>query len=57
MSNDFKKVLVKDDRIAGITDQITYSVNKGGQNMTASQFQAISQSTSSHTYNIQVPKY
>jgi hypothetical protein len=55
MSNDFKKVLVKDDRIAGITDQITYSINKGGQNMTASQFQAISQSTSSHTYNIQVP--
>lgn len=55
MSNDFKKVLVKDDRIAGITDQITYAVNKGGQNMTPSQFQAISQSTSSHTYNIQVP--
>ena len=55
MSNDFKKVLVKDDRIAGISDQITYSINKGGQNMTASQFQAISQSTSSHTYNIQVP--
>jgi hypothetical protein len=55
MSNDFKKVLVKDDRLAGVTSQITYAVCKGAQNMTAAQFQAISQSTSSHTYNIQVP--
>jgi hypothetical protein len=54
MSQDIKKVLVKDDRL-NVTDQISYAVNKGGQNMTSATFQAISQSNSSHTYNIQVP--
>lgn len=54
MSNDFKKVLVKDDRL-NVSDQVKYAVMKGGQNMTSAQFNAISQSTSSHTYNIQVP--
>ena len=52
---DFQKVLVKDDRIGNITDSIKYAVMKGGQSVTSAQFQAISQSTSSHTYNIQVP--
>lgn len=54
MSQDFQKVLVKDDRLV-VSDQIKYAVCKGGQNMTSAQFNAISQSTSSHTYNIQVP--
>jgi hypothetical protein len=54
MSQDIKKVLVKDDRL-NVSDQISYAVNKGGQNMTSAQFNAISQSASSHTYNIQVP--
>ena len=54
MSNDFQKVLIKDDRLV-VSDQIKYAVCKGGQNMTSAQFNAISQSTSSHTYNIQVP--
>lgn len=54
MSQDFKKVLVKDDRL-NVTDSVKYAVCKGGQNMTSAQFNAISQSTSSHTYNIQVP--
>lgn len=54
MSQDFTKVLVKDDRLM-VTDQINYAVQKGGQNVTAAQFAAVSQSTSSHTYNIQVP--
>jgi hypothetical protein len=54
MSSDFQKVLVEDDRLV-CTDQIKYAVNKGGQNMTSSQYAAISQSTSSHTYNIQCP--
>ena len=54
MSQDFKKVLVKDDRL-NVTDAISYAVHKGGQNMTAAQFNAISQSNTSHTYNIQVP--
>jgi hypothetical protein len=54
MSKDFKKVLVKDDRL-NVSDQISYAVHKGGQNMSASQFNAITQSTSSCTWNIQVP--
>jgi hypothetical protein len=54
-SSDFQKVLVKDDRISNITDSIKYAVVKGGQSITSAQFNAISQSTSSHTYNIQVP--
>lgn len=54
MSQDFKKVLVKDDRL-NVSDSIAYAVNKGGQNMTSAQFNAISQSATSHTYNIQVP--
>lgn len=54
MSSDFSKVLVKDDRLS-VSDAIKYAVIKGGQNMTSSQFKAVSESTSSHTYNIQVP--
>jgi len=54
MSEDFKKVLVYDDRL-NVSDQISYGVFKGGQQMTSANFNAISQSTSSHTYNIQVP--
>lgn len=54
MSQDFKKVLVKDARLH-TTDQIAYAVEVGAQNMTPAQFVATSQSTSSHTYNIQVP--
>jgi hypothetical protein len=52
--SSFEKVLVKDDRL-DVSDKIKYAVMKGGQNMTSAQFNAISQSTSSHTYNIQVP--
>jgi hypothetical protein len=54
MSQDFTKVLVKDDRL-NVTDSVKYAVVKGGQNMTSAQFLAVSQTTSSHTYNIQVP--
>lgn len=54
-SADFQKVLVKDDRLSNITDSIKYAVIKGAQSFTPAQFNAISQSTSSHTYNIQVP--
>ena len=54
MSQDFVKVLVKDDRL-NVTDAISYAVEIGGQNMTCAQFNAISQSTSSITFNIQVP--
>jgi hypothetical protein len=54
MSQDFKKVLVKDPRLL-CTDSINYAVVKGGQNVTSSEFLATSQSNSSHVYNIQVP--
>jgi hypothetical protein len=54
MSQDFVKVLVKDSRL-DCTDAVSYAVHKGGQNMTAAQFQAISATPSSVTFNIQVP--
>ena len=54
-SKDFETVLVKDDRIANLTDKISYAVNKGGQQITSATFEATSQSNSSHTYNIIVP--
>jgi hypothetical protein len=53
MSQDFQKVLVKDDRL-NVTDAVQYAVHKGGQNMTPATFQAISQTPSSVTFNIQV---
>jgi hypothetical protein len=54
MSSDFAKVKVIDDRL-NVSDSVKYAVVKGGQNMTSANFAAVSQSTSSHTYNIQVP--
>jgi hypothetical protein len=54
MSNDFKKVLLKDDRLM-VTDSVNYAVFKGGQNVVCSTQPAISQSTSALTFNIQVP--
>ena len=54
MSSDFTKVLVKDDRMECV-DNIKYMVLKGGQNVTPSQFQAISKSNNQIVFNIQVP--
>lgn len=54
MSADFQKVLCKDPRLM-TTDKVAYAVDVGAQNMTPAQFNAISQSVSSHTYNINVP--
>jgi hypothetical protein len=54
MSTDFKKILVKDDRL-NVSDSVNYAVHKGAQSMTSSQFQAISKSNTSHTWNVQVP--
>jgi hypothetical protein len=55
MSADFTKILVKDPRIADVVDNIKYAVVKGGQNVTAAQYQAISASNSQLVFNIQVP--
>jgi hypothetical protein len=54
MSADFEKVLVKDPRL-DVSDSIKYAVVKGGQNVTASPFKAISESNSQVVWNIQVP--
>ena len=54
MSNDFKKILLKDDRLM-VTDSVNYAVFKGGQNVVCSTQPAISQSTSALTFNIQIP--
>ena len=45
----------KDDRLANLTDQITYAVNKGAQQISVADFNATSQSNTSHVYNIIVP--
>jgi hypothetical protein len=54
MSQDFRKILVKDNRLR-CSDSVGYAVLKGGSNMTSSQFKAVSETTSSHVYNIQIP--
>lgn len=54
MSADFSKILVKDDRLE-VVDNIKYAVIKGGQNVTAARFGAISKSDSQVVFNIQVP--
>lgn len=59
MSQDFQKVLVKDDRLM-VTDAVRYAVIKGGANMTCAQYNAIGSGgasgfTSNINFNIQVP--
>lgn len=54
MSQDFEKVLVIDPRL-NCTDKLKYGVVKGGQNMTIQPYKAISLSTSSITWNLQIP--
>ena len=55
MSETFEKILVKDDRLGCITPKVKYQVFKGGQNITCQAYNAISQSTSNHVYNVAVP--
>ena len=55
MSETFEKVLVKDDRLGCITSKVKFQVFKGGQNITSQPFKAISETTTSHVYNITVP--
>ena len=52
--SEFKKVLVRDNRL-NVTDAIEFAVMKGSQNMTSFTANANTLSTSSHTWNIQVP--
>ena len=53
-SSTFEKILLKDDRIACLTPQVKYAVENGG-NVTSQPFKAISQTNSSHVYNVTVP--
>ena len=55
MSETFEKILVKDDRLGCITPKVKYQVFKGGQNITCQKYNAISQSTPNHVYNVAVP--
>ena len=54
-TTDFTKVLIKDDRIANLTDSVKYAVIKGGQNITSAAYTAQSATNSAHTYAVQVP--
>jgi len=53
-SADFKKVLVKDDRL-NVSDSLSFAVKKGGQNVTVAKYKALSATTTSHVFNIVVP--
>jgi hypothetical protein len=52
---DFKTTLIKDSRIADITDQLTYAVQSGASSNTYQQFSAVTSTNSSLTFNVQVP--
>jgi hypothetical protein len=54
MSNDFKKTLVKDDRLM-VTDSLNYAVIKGGQNVTNVRFPAISTNINGLNFVIPFP--
>ena len=55
MSADFKTCLIKDSRLGDITDQQDYAVVSGGSSVTYQQFQAVSTSTSSIVFNVNIP--
>jgi hypothetical protein len=55
MSADFKTTLIKDARLADITDELTYAVASGASSNTYQQFSAVSTSNSAISFNIQVP--
>ena len=54
MSTDFTKIHVLDDRLC-LSDSIKYGVFQSGQNVTVNSFEAISKSTSTLSFNVQVP--
>nr|WPF46854.1 MAG: putative major capsid protein [Lake Baikal virophage 14] len=52
---DFKTILLKDSRLADITDNLAFAVQSGAANNTFQQFQAVTTSNSSVVFNIQIP--
>ena len=55
MSADFQTRLIKDARLADITDELSYAVLSGPSSNTYQQFSAVSTSNSAISFNIQVP--
>ena len=55
VSDLFDTVLVRDSRINDITDKLTYGVQRGPSSDTYQQFQAITATTTSQTFSVQVP--
>lgn len=55
VSDLFDTVLIRDSRINDITDKLTYGVQRGPSSDTYQQFQAITATTTSQTFSVQVP--
>ena len=55
MSETFENILVKDDRLGCISPKVKYQVLKVGQNIACQAYDAISQTTTNHVYNVAVP--
>ena len=55
MSETFANILVKNNRLGCISSNVKYILLRGGQNITCQAYNAISQSTSNHVYNVAVP--
>ena len=53
-NDNFRTVLIEDCVLSGLTDKVKYGVVKGGANITAVQFNAVSASASQIVLNIQV---
>lgn len=53
--NDFTPVLIKDARLADITDNLDYAVMSGASSNTYQPFNYITANSSSMTFNVQVP--
>ena len=55
MSADFQTTLIKDARLADITDELSYAVLSGPSSNTYQQFSAVSTSNSAISFNAQIP--
>ena len=54
-TSDFNNVLVKDSRLASITDSLTYAVQSGASSNTYQAFPAVSLSNNQLSFQVQVP--
>lgn len=52
---NFRTVLIKDSKIADLTDELAFAVHSGAQNCTYQPFSAVSESNSAINFNVQVP--